>query len=88
MTRKIQPMPSPVKVAVGMAATGILLAANAVANPAPPHGELAATIRTAGMPCAHVIEVQSAGEDRWSVRCNAGDYTVERDSEGKLKASR
>jgi hypothetical protein len=81
-------MPSPVKVIAGMATTGVLLAANAVASPAPPHGELSATIRTAGMPCAQVIEVKTAGEDRWSVRCNAGDYTVERDSEGKLKASR
>lgn len=43
----------------------------------PPHGELAAAVRSAGMPCAHVQAVSAAGTDRWEVRCNAGVYLVE-----------
>jgi hypothetical protein len=75
-------------VIVGMAAISASLTTGSIADAAPPHGTLAAAIRTAGLPCAHVIEVQPAGEESWTVHCNSGTYTVARDAQGKLKASR
>ncbi|MCB1772593.1 MAG: hypothetical protein KDI88_03175 [Gammaproteobacteria bacterium] len=69
------------------AAAAVLLTGGAMAD-TPPHGTLAATIRSADMPCAHVIEVESVGDNRWSVRCNAGTYIVSRNAQGKLVASR
>jgi hypothetical protein len=73
---------------LGVAATCVCPASAAIADTAPPHGTLAAAIRAAKLPCAHVIEVQPTGEASWSVRCNAGTYSVTRDAEGNLKASR
>lgn len=50
----------------------------------PPHGTLEAAIRSAGLPCQHVISVAQAGDGRWSVRCNSGSYLVVRDDDGQL----
>jgi hypothetical protein len=50
----------------------------------PPHGEFAAAVRSAGYPCAHVIAIDPVRTGLWSVRCNAGYYTVKRDETGRL----
>lgn len=45
-------------------------------------GTAAATIRSAGYPCAHVIQMDrlkagaSDGSSRWEVRCNSGRFRV------------
>lgn len=68
-------------------ASVLLLAATAVLADAgtPPHGELAAAIRSADRPCHHVIAAAPAGKQRWNVQCNAGSYQVSRNAAGKLK---
>lgn len=45
------------------------------------HGEMAGIIRSAGYPCAKVIELQPISENSWRVQCNAGNYTVVRDED-------
>jgi hypothetical protein len=50
----------------------------------PPHGELAATIRSAGLPCAHVISVEAIGSSAWQVKCNSGSARVVRGEDGQL----
>lgn len=60
--------------------------APSVATPA--HGEFAAAIRSAGLPCSHVVDVESLGESAWHVRCNAGEYRVDRSAEGTLSVVR
>lgn len=74
--------------AVGMAVAIALLSNTTLGDSTPPHGTLAAAIRSADLPCAQVIKVTAIGESRWSVRCNSGTYTVIRDKEGRLSASR
>lgn len=39
-------------------------------------GTLAAAIREAGHPCAHVISKERAGTSVWRVRCNSGNFQV------------
>lgn len=46
------------------------------------HGELAAAIRTAGHPCARVLEVTSARSSTWVVRCNSGLFIVSASLDG------
>ena len=46
------------------------------------HGELAGAIRSANYPCAHVLKVDSAGNDAWVVQCNSGAFNVSRDKDG------
>ena len=46
------------------------------------HGEMAAAIRGANYPCAHVKAVESAGDDAWSVQCNSGTFRVSRSPDG------
>lgn len=50
----------------------------------PPHGEFAATIRSAGLPCAHVISVEAVGQSAWQVKCNSGVARVVRGEDGQL----
>ena len=52
------------------------------------HGELAAAIRSAGLPCAHVQAVSPAGSDAWRVTCNSGSYRVTRNPQGGYAATR
>ncbi len=47
------------------------------------HGEMAGIIRSAGEPCKKVLDMQSAGETSWKVKCNSGTFTVTRDADGK-----
>ena len=53
----------------------------------PPHGEFAAAIRSAELPCAHVIQVEQIADDLWRVECNAGNYRVARNSNSQLSAT-
>jgi hypothetical protein len=52
------------------------------------HGKMAATIRSANHPCAHVISLESAGENAWNVKCNSGKFDVKRDDDGKFSVTR
>lgn len=51
------------------------------------HGEMAAAIRSANYPCAHVLRLERAGENAWSVECNSGKYRVSRDQDGNYIVS-
>jgi len=51
------------------------------------HGEMAAAIRSANYPCAHVLGLQNAGENAWSVECNSGKFRVSRDQDGNYTVS-
>lgn len=54
----------------------------------PDHGTLAAAIRSANLPCNHVIRVTSAGSNAWDVKCNSGKFHVVRDDEGEYSATK
>lgn len=51
------------------------------------HGEMAGAIRGANYPCAHVLKIDSAGDNAWVVQCNSGKFNVSRDENGKFKVS-
>lgn len=57
------------------------VSANALADE-PEYGEMAAAIRSANYPCAHVIHVSSVSSKSWNVECNSGHFRVTRDEEG------
>jgi hypothetical protein len=67
---------------------GVLLAAAALAPASwaqePSHGEMAARIRAAGLPCARALEVVRSGEGTWRVRCNSGLFEVTERSDGSF----
>ena len=66
--------------------TGALLAAQpAVADMS--YGEMAAAIRSANYPCAHVLNVDSAGDNAWVVQCNSGTFKVFRDENGDFQVT-
>jgi hypothetical protein len=67
-----------------VACLGLLVQAHAESTGQPAHGEFAATIRSAGQPCNHVLAVAAIKDRLWSVKCNAGTYTVKRDDSGRL----
>jgi hypothetical protein len=46
------------------------------------HGEMAAAIRSADYPCAHVLGLESSGDNAWSVDCNSGTFLVTRNEDG------
>ncbi|TAA47313.1 hypothetical protein [Corallincola spongiicola] len=50
-------------------------------------GDLRAAIRSAGFSCHQVINVKSAGDNDWVVKCNAGKYRVKRDPNGQFTVS-
>jgi hypothetical protein len=54
----------------------------------PAHGELAAAVRSAGLPCAHVTGVEALADGRWSVQCNAGTYLVTRTKDGGFSVAK
>lgn len=70
---------------VAMAVSANALLANATEMT---HGEMAAAIRSANYPCAHVTGLESAGENAWSVECNSGKFRVSRDQDGNFTVSR
>lgn len=47
------------------------------------HGEMAGIIRAAGHPCARVLELQSVGKNSWKVKCNSGNFSVIRNTDGE-----
>ena len=67
---------------VGSVASGTALAEQ------PDYGTMAAAIRSADYPCAHVQSVNSAGNNAWRVQCNAGRYLVTRTGDGKYSVSK
>jgi hypothetical protein len=75
-------------VCVGFWAWCIVGAAQATSDATPAHGELAAAVRSAGLPCAHVTGVEALAEGRWSVQCNAGTYVVTRTKDGGLAVAK
>ena len=55
------------------------------------NGEMAAAIRSANYPCAHVLDMQVIEDNDWHVQCNSGTYHVTRDENGQfsvMKANR
>lgn len=52
----------------------------------PDYGTLAAAIRSANLPCDHVIRVTPAGSNAWSVQCNSGKFHVIRNDDGEYSA--
>jgi len=74
-------------VLAGCLASAAALAAEESSTVTPAHGELAAAVRSAGLPCAHVTGVNALTDDRWSVTCNAGTYTVIRAEDGGLSVA-
>jgi len=54
----------------------------------PDYGTLAAAIRSADYPCAHVQSVNSAGGNAWRVQCNSGRFLVTRTGDGKYSVSK
>ena len=65
-----------------MASVALLGIAQIATGDTPSHGELAAAIRSADRPCAHVQAVKPAGENAWNVRCNSGQFRVVRGQDG------
>ena len=51
------------------------------------HGEMAAAIRSADLPCAHVVKLDATGDNVWIVQCNSGMFRVARDSEGNFRVT-
>jgi hypothetical protein len=51
------------------------------------HGEMAAAIRSAKLPCAHVLKIDSLGDDVWVVQCNSGTFRVSRDNSGGFQVT-
>jgi hypothetical protein len=54
----------------------------------PDYGTLAAAIRSANLPCEHVIRVASAGTNAWNVECNSGKFHVIRNDDGEYSATK
>jgi len=51
------------------------------------NGQMAGIIRSANHPCAKVIELQPAGENSWSVKCNSGSFNVTRNADGQFSVN-
>ena len=71
-------------------ALALVMSAEAIAgaDAVPSHGDMAATIRSANLPCAHVQSVDPAGENKWAVRCNSGVFLVERGEDGQYSVAK
>lgn len=63
---------------------GLMVIAQIAVAGTPSHGELAAAIRGADRPCAHVQGVKAVGENAWSVQCNSGQFRVIRKKDGSF----
>ena len=51
------------------------------------NGQMAGIIRSANHPCAKVLELQSTGENSWSVQCNSGSFNVTRNADGQFSVN-
>ncbi len=69
-------------------AVALVVSADAIADGVPSHGDMAATIRSANLPCAHVLAVDPAGENRWAVRCNSEVFVVTRGEDGQYAVAK
>jgi len=65
----------------------VLALSATVAAEEPEYGTMAAAIRSANFPCAHVQSVSGAGSNAWIVQCNSGKFRVTRDGEGNYSVS-
>jgi hypothetical protein len=74
-------------IAISFAMTALLAIAPQANAAGVSHGEMAAAIRSANYPCAHVLRLESAGENAWSVECNSGKFRVSRDQDGNFTVS-
>ena len=54
----------------------------------PDYGTFAAAIRSANLPCDHVIRVTPAGSNAWNVQCNSGKFHVIRNDDGEYSATK
>lgn len=72
----------------GLVSLVVIAGPTALANATPSYGEMAAVIRSADLPCAHVLSVDPIDTDRWSVRCNSGSFEVVRGEDGRLRVSK
>lgn len=70
---------------VSMAAVSALFIAPVALAEEMDHGTLAAAIRSADLPCNHVISASQSAENTWSVQCNSGTYEVTRDEVSSSK---
>ena len=70
-------------VAACLTSAAIFAGSHALADAGPSHGELAAAVRSAKLPCSHVIQVKAADENQWSVECNSGTFLVTRGQDGR-----
>jgi len=52
------------------------------------HGEMQAAIRSANFSCKQVINLESSGDNAWTVKCNSGSFRVTRDQNGKFAVSK
>ena len=51
------------------------------------NGQMAGIIRSANHPCAKVLELQSTGENSWSVQCNSGSFNVTRNADEQFSVN-
>jgi len=51
------------------------------------NGQMAGIIRSANHPCAKVLELQSTGENSWSVQCNSGSFNVTHNADGQFSVN-
>ena len=70
---------------VGITAVSTLFMAPLALAEEMDHGTLAAAIRSADMPCNHVISASQSAENTWSVQCNSGTYEVTREEVSSSK---
>lgn len=47
-------------------------------------GEMRGIIRSAGHPCARVLDLHSTGDSSWRVQCNSGGFNVTRTADGQF----
>ena len=71
-----------------LTAVALAIGGNAIADAPPSHGDMAAAIRSANLPCAHVQAVDPAGANKWAVRCNSGVFFVTRGPDGQYSVAK
>ncbi len=72
---------------IGASIVLALAAAPASAQLVMAQGELAAAIRSAGLPCAKVHAATPVSGNTWRVQCNSGEYRVTAKSGGGFDVS-
>lgn len=69
----------------GMIAGSLIFAPVAAADVS--IGEIAGAIRSANYPCAHILEVDPAGDNSWVVQRSSGTFKVFRDQDGRFEVT-